>query len=314
MALAFKREVKTWEDGGRKDASDRITAAVGKEVPLEVDYDAIKAINGEGEWYSGKKENNNAMALRYLNEQGKWICLAMEGVAKDEFGKEAVAENITKIWMTVTDKGPKGCDMRDIKCFDIALEAKTLKITCNLDFTSYLGQNFPYSDIEKKIVKLLDPLYDLSFKRMRDAVEKGKLKDQTNRIKDSLGYPIDIEIDWDQISKLPGEAVWYSDRPEPRSVIALRYIEENGLWGIVFAFEGIGKDELGKEALQETFNKVIVRVTPDAPKGADMRDIKFHKWEKNGKTGILTHNLDFLNYVGQNFPYDELKKIIEGQL
>jgi len=314
MALAFKREQKTWEEGGRKDAMDRISAAVGKEIPIEVDYDSIKGIAGESEWYSGKPENRNCLALRYLNEQGKWICLSIEDVAKDEFGKEAVGENISKIWFNVTDKGPKGVDMREMKCFDVSLDGKTLKITCNLDYTQYIGQSFPYSELAKFIVELLDPIYELSFKRMRKQLEDGKLKDQIERLKSSLGYDLPVEVDYDQIIKIPGKGEWYSGKWEPRSVIALRYIEEQGLWGIVFAFEGVGGDDLGKEALKETFDKVVVHVMDDATKGADMRDFKWHKWEKKGKEGHLTHHLDFTGYVGQSFPYADLRKVIEGQL
>jgi len=314
MALAFKREQKTWEEGGRKNAWDRISAAVGKEIPIEVDYDALKGISGEGEWYSGKKENNNALALRYLNEQAQWICLTIEGIANDDYGKECCAEHLNKIWFTITDKGKKGCDMRSITCFDVALEAKTLKITCNLDFTSYIAQSFPYDEIMKIAKALLEPKYFLEFKRQRKKVEEGNQKYYQDRLTSSLGYETPFEIDWEGIKQIQGTAEWYSEKPEPRNVLAGRYLEECAIAGVVYAFEAVGKDDLGKEAMKETFTKVVFHVTDQAPKGADLREMSTHKWEKIGTEGHLTCNLDFTSYVGQSFPDGGLKSIVETQL
>lgn len=314
MALAFKRGQKELEEGGFKDAASRIEAAAGKAIPLEADYDSIKALAGESEWYSGKKEGNNSIALRYLNEQGKWICITVESICKDDLGKEAFTANVEKIVFKVTDKGPKNCDMRDIKFFNCKIESKVLEITCNLDFTQYVGQSFPYSDMTKVIEKMLESGTSLAFNRMKLELEEGKLKEMQSRLASSLGYEIPIEIDWEPIRALPGDAIWYSEKPEPKGVIGLRYVQEQGLWGIIYAFESVGKDDLGKEALQETFKKIVVHVTAEGPKNCDMREFKFHPCEKKGKEFHITHKLDFTQYVGQNFPYSDCAKAIEGMM
>jgi len=314
MALAFKREQKTWEEGGRQDAMGRISAVYGKEIPIEVDYESIKGIQGQGEWYSGKPEGNNALALRYLNEQGKWICISIETVGEDDVGKEALREHIQKILFLVTDKGVKGCDMRDIKCFDVAVENKTLKITCNLDFTGYIGQSFPYSDIDKLISKALHNKGGLLFNRMKKQLEDGKLKDMNSRLESSLGFSFPIEVDWESLRMIQGVGEWYADKPEPRSVIGCRYLEDQGLFGVMYVFESIGGDDLGKEAMKDAFSKVVVHVTDLAPKGSDMRSIDNHTMEKKGKVVHITHNLDFTSHVGQTFPSDEMKKLVEAQL
>jgi len=314
MALAYKREQKTWEEGGRADAMSRISAVYGKEVPIDVDYESIKGIQGQSEWYSGKPENNNALALRYMNEQGKWICIAIETVGNDDLGKEALQEHVHKIWFNITDKGPKGSDMREIKNFNVSIEQKTLKITCNLDFTQYIGQSFPYDDIAKLVTRALEPKCNLEFNRMKKQVEDGKLKDMVSRLESSLGYNFPMEIDWESARMLEGQAIWYQDKPEPRGVIAGRYLEDQGLFGVMYVFESIGGDDLGKEALKESFSKVVLHVTDQAPKGSDMRSIEFHKMEKKGKEIHITHNLDFTGTVGQTFPSDEMKKIVEAQL
>jgi len=314
--LSYKRGRKLIEDKKYKElVNNRLHKTLGFALNVEVDYESCRTLPGTAIWYSDRPEPKSVIGLRYIEEQGlAGVVYALEAIGKDDLGKEALKEVVDKVVIVVTDKLPAKGDMRKIDNFGLTLENKVFTAVCNLDFTAYVGQSLPYDDMSKKLIRFMEPHFELQFKRQRKQFEDKKYKEMAKRLEGTLKYEMPIEVDFESCRAIKGEAIWYSDKPEPRAVIAVRYLEEQGLAGLVYALEAVGKDELGREALKETFTKIVVHVTGDAPPKSDLRKIQFHTLEKKGNEGHLTHNLDFTQYVGQSFPYSDLKPLIEKMM
>jgi len=317
MALAFKREQKTLEEGGLKDCISNIVSYTGLNIPVEVDYDNIKQIPGEGEWSSGNKEGNNLIALKYINDQMKYVYLTISEIGKDDVGKEALTKVVKKVRLNVTANGKPGIDMREPSTFDVSVQDGTLFVTANLDFTSYVGQSFPYTEIARIVEQQIEGATNVLFNRAKAEFMNGNFPYYNNRLVSSLGREIPVEFDWSEALALKGTYEASSGKPEPRSAVTCKYLNDQGWYGIVAALETVCKDDLGKEAFFDTFNQLVIHPTGAVPKGTVYTsEIKAHRFEKKGKEAHFWIGIPFdsKEYALQTFPSSEMAEIIEKAL
>jgi len=317
MALAFKREQKTLEDGGLKDCNANVVSYTGLNIPVEVDYDSIKQISGEGEWSGGTKEGNNIISLKYINDQMKYVYLTISEIAKDDVGKEALTKVVKKVRLNVTANGKPGIDMRDPSTFDVSVKDGTLFVTANLDFTSYVGQSFPYTELARIVEQQIEGNTNVLFNRAKAEFMTGNFAYYNSRLISSLGRELPVEFDWAEALALKGTYEASSGRPMPRSAVTCIYMNDSGWYGVVSALETVCKDDLGKEAFFETFNQLIIHPTGAVPKGTlYTSEIKAHRFEKKGKEAHVWIGIPFDSpeFALQTFPSEELAAIIEKAL
>jgi len=317
MALAFKREQKTLEEGGLKDCISNIVSYTGLNIPVEVDYDSIKQIPGESVWSNSQKEGSNLIALRYINDQMKYVYLTISEIAKDDVGKEALTKVVKKVRLNVTANGKPGIDMRDPSTFTVSVQDGTLLITANLDFTQYVGQSYPYTEIARIVEQQIEGNTNVLFNRAKAEFMNGNFASYYSRLTSSLGRELPVEFDWSEALALKGTYEASSGRPEPRSAVTCRYLNDNGWYGVVSALETVCKDDLGKEAFFETYNQFVIHPTGNVPKGTVYTsEIKAHRFEKKGKEGHVWIGIPFdsKEYALQTFPDRELAEMIEKSL
>jgi len=193
----------------------------------------------------------------------------------------------------------------------------TLLITANLDFTQYVGQSYPYTEIARIVEQQIEGNTNVLFNRAKAEFMNGNFASYYSRLTSSLGRELPVEFDWSEALALKGTYEASSGRPEPRSAVTCRYLNDNGWYGVVSALETVCKDDLGKEAFFETYNQFVIHPTGNVPKGTVYTsEIKAHRFEKKGKEGHVWIGIPFdsKEYALQTFPDSELAVMIEKSL
>jgi len=144
--ISFERAKKEFEDG-KSWNQDRYKGSFSQE--LDFDWEGMKNYKGWTDKFSYQKENpKNEVMVHYIKDQMfLGVIMALEQVAKDDLGKEAINEMYKKFVFHVDDTGKKGTYGHH----DVKKQGDELHFTAHLDFSQYTGQNYPYDAVAKQI-------------------------------------------------------------------------------------------------------------------------------------------------------------------
>ncbi|MHA7058710.1 hypothetical protein ACWGOQ_0015905 [Aquimarina sp. M1] len=134
----------------------------------------------------------------------------------------------------------------------------------------------------------------LAEKRIVKAYQEGTYKTLVNEINTLAGFEPTFEVDWDSLSTNSYSHIWENS------------FTEIYFTPIINAFKGITADELGKEALQETLKKIIIK---------DEADNAYAKSAYSFNEGVLT--IDHSSYINVDQTDERtqaLTELLENQL
>jgi len=192
-------------------------------------------------------------------------------IAKDEFGKQYLKDKVAKLIINVEH------NEKFAVSYTVANKECVVKIEAPIGCKNVTDSGKAAALIEAQLTP--DNNIPLSFlrekKSIQDSPEWKKLMDRAAKL--GIAY----DVDWEGISKIPGQSVHYVQKHElPASTAFAAYVWRSGSGIAVEAvgvLEAILKDDLGKGAFKAKFDKVITSVGPS--------DDKFEtKLVANGKT------------------------------
>jgi len=295
MALSFKRSQKIVEDFLPEVYTYLENYGPGK-VQIEIDWELAKSVSGTTtNWTNNEQKNKNEICLLYLKEQGlkDFYCFVAD-ICKDDFGKEAWRKLIEKVVIKVDDKGAA---KQNQHIFSVI--GKVLEWQAHLDFSIYVCQNLPSETIDP-ILKFFNEKADLDFLRAKKSFEEGMSWNKSRL--DGVFPKQEVVFEWDGMKAIKGTTPHeVMDKILPRNSTAVKYLQDNIHVGFIMALEKVGNDDLGKEAINETFQRFVIRVD-DKSKGGSV-----HEVSKQGSDLIFTSHLDF-DGVLQSYPDGEIAK------
>lgn len=290
--LAFKKAQK---------ACDEKLAEVVKEldgwgygaIPWEVDYPSAQKLEGKNGNYRYQQEiGNNETALLYLIDTGIRDIRTMiySTIWKDTLGQEVYKQTVKKVFITFDDKGTKGNGIDH----DYDLKDGVLTVICHLDFTQNVGQSLKSDPAKLKLLPILDNLVQWCWQ-----LETKNVKSNVDwfgpRIKTALPNS-EWSLDVDGTRKVTGHGKDYYGMPLAYNAEVLKYLHSNFLNGTTQAIEKVCSDEIGKEAMGETFKKVIIHGDNN---GKGKLEVEI---SKEGDTLHITAHCDFAKEPSPNYP------------
>lgn len=107
------------------------------------------------------------------------------------------------------------------------------------------------------------------------------LQEAKKNLKEKLKKDLPITIHFDEIEKIPGKSIHYSNKPpEPNNYQALNFLGEGkGLNLMAQGIAGLCKDKMGLDAFLETFDNLHVHVETGSKESRHGP----HQVKKNGK-------------------------------
>ena len=134
----------------------------------------------------------------------------------------------------------------------------------------------------------------LAEKRIVKAYQEGPYKTLVSEINALAGFEPEFEIDWNSLSNNSYSHIWENS------------FTEIYFAPIINAFKAITEDDIGKEALQETLKKIIIK---------DENDNAYANSAYSFQNGILiiNHN-SYTNVDNASERTEVLTKLLENQL
>lgn len=94
-----------------------------------------------------------------------------------------------------------------------------------------------------------EPPLGLAERRAIAAYRESRYPAQEKAIQEAASFPVPVEVAWDQIT-LPGDAKYYADEG---------YFEKTIFEPIAAGLKEVGKDKMGREALQAKLKSIRIR-------------------------------------------------------
>jgi hypothetical protein len=130
---------------------------VKKEIPIEINWDSLFALEGKSCEYSNKPDvPNRARAVNFLGDDGKAIYnvyYSIETLVKDQMGMEAFLETFDKVHIGILPGGMLAAFTTDPP--KITKDGKTLKFEFQIAASNFQNARNDYSKMAKQIEALL---------------------------------------------------------------------------------------------------------------------------------------------------------------
>jgi len=310
MALAFKRSTAE-ADAAIVSSNNSIKEWYNppSNPALIADWESAKAVQGVSKQNPNSEEGpKNITIVNWMRDNASYFHSVWGDIKyKGDFALTVALKHIDKVVVHFDDKSPSG----KYNTYTTEIKGKDVHVVVHFDFDNY-PQQLTLDTIDETVWSHLETVANISFHQKKNHIltyESSNLKGCKDKIKEVIGRELPVDVDWDPIEKITGRTEQYSNKPPvPNNYLALYFLDEqtaSGFYGAQWSVDALCKDDLGKSAFNDTFDKVVLHVASGS--GG-------HTVTKNGKELHFNFVVNFADFNNQSTDYSDLAKKIEASL